>query len=229
MDVEYDALMKNKIWWLVPRKPGTNVIDCKWVYKIKKNANGSIDRYKARLVAKGFKQRYMIDYGDTFSLVVKAATIQLILSVAISNCWSMRQLDVQNTFLHGVLEDEVYMKQPPGYERANGPELVCRLDKAIYGFKQAPQAWYSWLSAKLMDLRFVPLRGDTSLFFYKNWGITMLALVYVDDIIVVSSSPKVTTLLLQNLEKEFTLKDLGDLHYILGIEVTKIQDCIMLS
>jgi hypothetical protein len=94
-------------------------------------------------VAKGFKQRYSIDYEDTFSPVVKAATIRLVLSVAVSQGWSLRQLDVQNAFLHGVLEEEVCMKQPPRYEDKVNPGYVCKLDKALHGLKQAPRAWYS--------------------------------------------------------------------------------------
>jgi histone deacetylase 1/2 len=105
MDNEYSALMRNQTWHLVPPPKGKNVIGCKWVYKVKKKADGTIDRYKARLVAKGFKQRYGIDYEDTFSPIVKAATIRLILSVAVSQGWCLRQLDVQNVFLHGVLEE----------------------------------------------------------------------------------------------------------------------------
>jgi hypothetical protein len=118
----------------------------------------------------------------------------------------MRQLNVHNAFLHGVLEEEVYMKQPPGYESSEHPNFVCRLDKALYGLKQAPRAWFAQLSSKLMSLGFVPSKGDTSLFFYTNWGLTMMILVYVDDIIVVSSSTEATMLLLQDLEKEFALK-----------------------
>ena len=140
MDSEHSALLKNKTWHLVPPPKGKNIIDCKWVYKIKKKADGTIDRYKARLVAKGYKQRYGIDYEDTFSPVVKAATIRLILSVAVSRGWSLRQLDVQNAFLHGVLEEEVFMRQPPGYTDKSRPNFVCKLDKAIYGLKQAPRA-----------------------------------------------------------------------------------------
>ena len=92
MDAEFDALLKNKTWHLVPPAKGRNIIDCKWVYKVKKKADGSIDRYKARLVAKGFKQRYDIDYEDTFSPVVKAATIRLVLSIAVSRGWYLLQL-----------------------------------------------------------------------------------------------------------------------------------------
>jgi hypothetical protein len=103
MDLEYSALMNNKTWHLVPPHKGTNIIDSKWVYKIKKKVGGSIDKYKARLVAKGFKQRYDIDYEETFSPIVKAATIRLVLSIIVYRGWSLRQLDVQNVFLHGVL------------------------------------------------------------------------------------------------------------------------------
>jgi hypothetical protein len=142
-----------------------NVIDCKWVYKIKKQADGSIDRYKTRLIVKYFKQRYGIDYEDTFSPVVKAATICLILSVVVFKGWNLRQLDVQNVFLHGVLEEEVYMRQPPGYENKDTSNYVCKFDTTIYGLKQAPRAWYSRLSSKLQLLGFSPSKSDTSLFF----------------------------------------------------------------
>jgi hypothetical protein len=116
MDSKCDALMKNKTWHLIPLMKGRNVVGCKWVYKIKRKQDGNLDRYKVRLVAKGFKQRYVIDYEDTFSPVVKIATIHIILSIVVSKGWSLRQFDVQNAFLHGYLEEEVYMQQPPGYE-----------------------------------------------------------------------------------------------------------------
>ncbi len=229
MDSEYDALVKNKTWHLVPPQRGRNIIGCKWVYKIKRKADGTLDRYKARLVAKGFKQRYGINYEDTFSPVVKAATIRIILSLVVSKGWSLRQLDVQNAFLHGYLEEEVYMLQPPGFEDPTKPHHVCKLDKALYGLKQAPRAWFSRLSKKLMDLGFKGSKADTSLFFLNKGDITMFVLVYVDDIIVASSSEKATAALLQDLKGEFALKDLGELHYFLGIEVSKVQNGIVLN
>jgi len=229
MENEYQALMKNKTWHLVPRPQGKNIIGCKWVYKVKCRADGTIDRYKARLVAKGFKQRYGIDYEDTFSPVVKAATIRLILSIAMSKGWTLRQLDVQNAFLHGVLEEEVYMNQPPGYISKSHPNYVCKLDKALYGLKQAPRAWYARLCNRLEELGFVPSKADTSLFYYNHGQHRVFVLVYVDDIIVASSSQEATEALLKNLQKEFALKDLGDLHFFLGIEVKRTTDGLLLS
>lgn len=161
--------------------------------------------------------------------MVKAATIRLVLSIAVSRGWSLRQLDVQNAFLHGILEEEVYMCQPPGYVDKSHPSYVCRLDKALYGLKQAPRAWYARLCRRLEALGFIPSKADTSLFYYNRGGYTMFILVYVDDIIVASSSQQATNALLKDLQKEFALKDLGDLHYFLGIEVKKQSGGLLLS
>jgi histone deacetylase 1/2 len=229
MQVEFDALIKNKTWRLVPPSKGKNIIDCKWVFKIKRKSDGSIERYKARLVAKGFKQRYGIDYEDTFSLVVKIAIVRLVLSVVVSRGWSLRQLDVQNAFLHGVLEEEVYMRQPPGFENVSVSNYVCRLDKAIYGLKQSARAWYSRLSTKLLELGFRTSKSDTSLFIYSKKGITIFMLIYVDDIIVTESSQEAIAALLCDLRQEFAIKDLGDLSYFLGIEMRKDREGIIFS
>jgi histone deacetylase 1/2 len=161
--------------------------------------------------------------------VVKAATIRLILSIVVSKGWSLRQLDVQNAFLHGIVDEEVYMFQPPRYEVKSQQNLVCKLDKALYGLKQAPRAWYARLCSKLIQLGFRPSKGDTSLFYYRKEGVMVYVLVYVDDIIVASSSVDATKALLKDLEKEFALKDLGELHYFLRIEVKRTSEGLLLT
>jgi histone deacetylase 1/2 len=220
MEQEYQALLKNETWRLVPPKTGVNIIDSKWVFKVKKHADGSIERYKARLVAKGFKQRYGLDYEDTFSPVVKPTTIRLLLSIAVTRGWSLRQLDVQNSFLHGVLEEEVYMRQPPGFVDPAHPQHLCRLVKALYGLKQAPRAWHARLGTALRALGFVPSTADTSLFLLQRSTVTMYLLVYVDDIILVSSLGTAADRLVSALSGDFAIKDLGRLHYFLGLEVS---------
>lgn len=219
INVEYAALIRNKTWHLAPANPKLNIIDCKWVFKLKQKSDGSIDRYKARLVAKGFK-RYGIDYDATFSPMVEPVTIRLILSVVISRGWSLRHLDVHNAFLHGELEEDVFMYQPPGYEDPQYPRHICKLDKALYGLKQAPCAWYSKFSTKLKELGFVSSKVDTSLFIYNQGGQIIYILIYVDDIIVASSSVQATDKLLSKLQAVFAIKDFGNLHYFLGIEVS---------
>jgi hypothetical protein len=181
------------------------------------------------MIAKGYKQHYGIDYEDTFSPMVKAATIRLVLSLAVSFGRNLRQLDVQNVFLHGNIEEEVFMRQPPGYKSKTHPHYVCKLDKALYGLKQAPRAWYFRLSSELQSLGFKPSKADVSLFVYNKGGVVIFLLVYVDDIIVASSSSVATTTLLTDLQADFALKDLGDLHYFFGIEVKKVSNGILLT
>lgn len=170
-------------------------------------------------MAKGFKQWYEIYYGETLSPVVKSATIRLVLSLVVSRGWCLRQAYVKNAFLHGNLQEQVYMSQPPRLEDVSHPQFVCKLDKAIYGLKQAPRAWYSKLSSKLQELGFVTSRADTSLFIY-NHGVVTYILIYVDDLIIACSSEQYADLLLRQLRLDFAIKDLGNLHYFLGIEVS---------
>jgi hypothetical protein len=147
----------------------------------------------------------------------------------VSRGWTIRQLDVQNAFLHGFLEKDIYMHQPLGYEDKTLPNYICKLDKSLYGLKQATRAWYARLSAKLLQLGFMVSKSDNSLFYLQNDDVTMFMLMYVDDIIVTSSKPHAVTTLLKKLSDDFALKDLGDLHCFLSIEVKKVNDGIVLS
>jgi hypothetical protein len=148
MQDEFLALRQNNTWTLEPH--GQNIISCKWVFRVKQHPDGSIDKLKARLVARGFTQQYGIDCHETFSPVVKPATVRLVLSLAVSRGWHTRQIDINNAFLHGFLDDTAYMQQPPGFQDASRPNNVCKLHKSIYGLKQSPRVWYSRLRVCLV-------------------------------------------------------------------------------
>jgi histone deacetylase 1/2 len=160
---------------------------------------------------------------------VKPATVRLVLALAVSRHWSVRQLDISNAFLHGTLEETAYMRQPPGFEDSVHPHYVCKLHKSIYGLKQSPRAWYSRLSDMLQQLGFHAAKTDTSLFVFHQAGITIYMLVYVDDIVVVSSCPTAAASLIHRLGQTFPVKDLGPLHYFLGVEVVRNSGGMSLS
>ena len=220
MSDEFSALRETNTWTLVPRPPGVNLVSCKWIFKTKHRPDGSIDKHKARLVARGFTQQHGIDYGDTFSPVVKPATVRLVLSLAVSRGWTLRQVDVSNAFLHGFLTEEVYMQQPPGFEDPQFPTHVCKLQRALYGLKQSPRAWYARLSARLLELGFTSSKADTSLFIFSHGAVQIYMLVYVDDIVIAGSTPAAVDRLVQSLSDSFPIKDLGPLEYFLGLEAS---------
>jgi len=139
MQDEFDALQKNNTWSMVPLPPNRKAIGCKWVFRVKENSDGTLNKFKTRLVAKGFHQVQGFDFTKTFSHVIKPITIRLILTLALSYKWPIQQLDVNNAFLNGILEEEVYMQQPQGFEHSD-PTLVCKLHKALYGLKQTPSS-----------------------------------------------------------------------------------------
>ncbi|CAL9000527.1 unnamed protein product [Prunus brigantina] len=206
-----------------------NIVGCKWVFKVKQKADGSIDRYKTRLVAKGFNQQEGFDYEETFSPVVKPATIHTILSLAMSYNWSLQQLDVRNAFLNGYLQEEVYMKQPPGFHDSSRPQDVCRLHKALYGLKQAPRAWFQRLSAFLLAQGFVHSHSDASLFIHRSSSCTVYVLVYVDDIIVTGFETQSVHRFLDQLCSTFDSRRMGELNFFLGMEITRFPDHLFIS
>nr|KYP52900.1 Retrovirus-related Pol polyprotein from transposon TNT 1-94 [Cajanus cajan] len=230
MDVEMEALEKNSTWDLVALPNGKKPVGCKWVYTIKYKADGSIERYKARLVAKGFTQTYGVDYMETFAPVAKMNTVRVILSLAANYGWNLQQFDVKNAFLHGEIEEEIYMELPPGYGEKTAANTVCKLKKALYGLKQSPRAWFGRFTKVMISLGFKQSQGDHTLFIKhsKSRGVTVL-LVYVDDIIVTGDDEEEQRLLGQHLAKEFEIKTLGKLKYFLGIEVAHSKKGIFIS
>jgi hypothetical protein len=217
MEEEYAALLANHTWDLVPCPPGTNVVTGKWLFRHKLTSDGSLNRYKARWVLRGFTQRPGVDYDETFSPVVKFATVRAVLSLALSRAWAIHQLDVKNAFLHGTLTETVYCCQPTGFVDADRPDLVCRLNRSLYGLKQATRAWYSRFASYLASIGFVEAKSDTSLFIYRRDNDTVYLLLYVDDIVLTASNADLLQRTIVALQREFAMKDLGPLHHFLGI------------
>lgn len=155
--------------------------------------------------------------------------MHLLLSLAVSSNWPLHQLDVQNTFLHGDLEEAVFIKQPPGFINPDHLIHVCKLRKSIYGLKQAPQAWFAKLTDKLLELGFHGSRSDSSLFILHTKSDCLYILIYVDDIIVTGSSSILISDFIASLSLYFPVKDLGQLHYFLGVEVHYLSSGLFLS
>ncbi|KAF5764529.1 putative RNA-directed DNA polymerase, protein kinase RLK-Pelle-DLSV family [Helianthus annuus] len=229
MSHEFSALLKNKTWELVPGTPDMNIIRSLWLFKHNFRSNGTLERYKARLVCDGRKQQLGVDCGDTFTPVAKPSTIRLVLSLALSKSWQIHQLDVTNAFLHGNLEETVYMHQPMGFRHRDFPDHACLLRKSLYGLKQAPRAWYQRFTDFVTLQGFRQSKSDNSLFLYHHGHEIADLLIYVDDIILTTSSEDLRKRLLHKLSGEFAMKDLGPLSYFLGIQVTREGDTMFLS
>ena len=234
MNCELDALERNDTWDIVPLPPNKKAIGCKWLYKTKYLPDGSIDKYKSRLVILGCRQVQGIDYGETFAPVAKMTTVRALLAVAAINNWHAIQMDVTNAFLHGDLQETVYMKLPKGYsgigsrissnvDRNLSPNatLVCRLKKSLYGLKQAPRNWFSKLSVHLKNSGYKQSNADYSLFTAVTSSTITLILIYIDDLLIAGNSMANINSLKSVLSKSFHMKDLGNLHYFLGLEIDR--------
>jgi hypothetical protein len=221
MQAEFSALQENDTWELVPRPHDRPVIRCMWLFRHKFKSDGSLERYKARLVVNGKSQTVGIDCEDTFSPVVKPATIRTVLSIAVSRSWPIHQLDVKNAFLHGHLNETVFMHQPPGFVDRRCPNFVCKLKKSLYGLKQAPRAWYTRFATHLLSQGFRSSVCDNSLFVFSQGTQIAYLLLYVDDIVLTASSDELLQDIIRMLSREFAMTDLGHLHHFSGIKVTR--------
>jgi len=212
MDDELQALHHNNTWIITDLPPGKKPIGCKWVYKIKYHANGTIERYKARLVAKGYSQVEDIDFFDTSSPIAKLTTIILLLAISSSNNSHLHQLDVHNAFLHGDLEEEVYMNLPPGLSTSKSNQ-VCKLTKSLYGLKQSSKQWFSKLTTALISKDYKQSLSDPSLFIKNYKGSFTSLLIYVDDLVLAGNDLEEITAIKSFLNKKFNIKDLGYLNF----------------
>lgn len=223
------SITKLECWTLVDLPIGVKPIGLKWVFKLKRNSDGSINKYKARLVAKGYVQQYGVDYEEVFAPVARIETIRLLISLAASHGWEIHHLDVKTAFLHGDLKETVYVTQPEGFEVRGSEGKVYKLNKVLYGLKQAPRAWNDKLNNILMELSFTRCLKEPSVYHKRVSGELLIIAVYVDDLFVTGTNMGVIREFKTEMATKFEMSDLGKLSYYLGIEVVQHNGCITLN
>jgi len=220
MDEEMASLLSNNTWSLETPPAGVKPIPVKWVYKIKRDGDGNIERYKARLVAKGFKQQEGIDYDEVFAPVSKYSTLRALLAKAAADDMDLHLLDIKTAFLNGDLEENIYTCQPEGYVQGD-PTLACRLNKTLYGLKQAPRAWHNRLHRELESYGYRASEADPGLYIYNGKTADIYLLVYVDDILIASKDSALIKGVKQRLSESFDARDLGEVSSYLGMTITR--------
>lgn len=219
MDEEYQSLLENKTWKLTKLPSNCTTIPTRWLFKVKHKGDGTIERYKARLVAKGFAQYHGTDYDETYSPVFKLTSLRILLSIGAMLDLEIHQMDVKTAFLNGEIDTDLYINQPQGYQQ--NPDLVCKLQKGLYGLKQSPRLWNKRIDAFLSRQNFQRCQTDLCVY-RKNFDDRNFALfgIWVDDIVIISPPNHIETIK-NTLKEEFKMSDLGPISYILGISVTR--------
>jgi hypothetical protein len=213
---EYDSIQTAGTWTLVPRPASRVAIGCKWVFRLKRNG-----LYKARLVAKGYAQKEGIDYTETFAPVAKFSTIRALLSLAAHYDLELHQMDVATAFLNGDLDVDIYMEQPEGFIVPGKEYMVCKLRKSLYGLKQAGRAWYQKIHQALLNLGFASLQTDTCVYILREANVMLAVALYVDDLLLLCNSLARLNTFKRDLSSRFRMKDLGEAHHILGIQIDR--------
>ena len=220
MKDEMDSLLGSQTWELTELSVGKKALHNKWVYRIKNEHNGS-KRYKTKLVVKGFQQKEGIDYTKIFSPVVKMLTIRLVLGMVDAENLHLEQLDVKTTFLHGDLEENLYMIQPEWFIVQGQENLVCKLRKSLYGLKQAPRQWYKKFDSFIHRIGFKRCEADHCCYVKSFDNSFIILLLYADNMFIAGSSIKEINNLKKQLSKQFAMKDLGVAKQILGMRIIR--------
>jgi hypothetical protein len=224
MHEELENYERNQVWELVEPPPNCKPIGTKWVWKNKEGENGEVVRNKSRLVSQGYSQKEGIDYEETFAPVARLEAIRILLAFSVAKGFKLYQMDVKSAFLNGFLEEEVYVKQPPGFECAEFPHKVYRLTKALYGLKQAPRAWYGRLRGFLFSKGFEMGKVDKTLFLLRQGDDILIVQVYVDDIVFGRSSNSLVVKFAEDMSKEFKMSMMGELQFFLGLQIKQAKE-----
>ena len=225
MKSEISSLEKNDTWELVPRPEGKNIVGSRWVFKIKRNSDGSVSRYKARLVAQGYSQVQGVDYNEVFSPVARFSAIRSLLAVANAYDYEIHQMDVETAFLNGTLDYEIYMEQPKGFIDPNRPDHVCKLKKSLYGLKQSARCWNTTLDDYLLSEGYTKSDADDCIYIktvkIHNEEHFVILAVYVDDVVPISDNIDVLEEEKAKLKERFVMVDNGDIDYMLGLQIKR--------
>ena len=223
MGKEYDNLMGYHTWELVEKPPNTNIVGSRWTYRIKRDNLGLTNDLKSRLVAQGFSQIPGLDFNETYSPTIRFTSIRLILTLACRYNLELRHIDVKGAYLNGILEDDVYMKQPEGFVEKGKEHLVCKLKKGIYGLKQSGRVWHETLRREMEKLGFKPGDADTTIFFRFGDNKVEIAGWYVDDGLLATSSVESMERMITDIKGSFDIQNLGEPDRLLGIKIAR--DC----
>ncbi|CAI7795992.1 unnamed protein product [Closterium sp. NIES-54] len=219
MESELKSIEENGTWELVELPEGRKAITSKWLFKIESDADGQFERYKSRLVAKGYQQKEKVDYNEFFAPVVKPTTLRTLLAGATIKGWVVKQMDVTTAFLNGVLEEEIFMAQPEGFDDGSG--RVWKLKKTLYGLKHAPRQWYLKLHEVLEEIGFTLSSADHSLLMLGEGEQRSFMVVYVDDILIFSPSSDLLKEVMLKLHDKLKCKVLGDVSFYLGLHIER--------
>lgn len=221
MQDEYESLVKNNTWCLVKKPENKNIVDCKWIFKIKKDEHGNIDKYKARLVARGFTQVRNFDYSETYAPVTRLTTFRALMVMSNQFGLHVHHMDVKCAFLQGELEETIYMRQPIGFEiESENKDEVCKLNKTIYGLKQSSRCWNNKFHDYMVnELQFKRVNADYCLYVKKTNEVLCFILIYVDDIILACNSLVEMENIKKRLMGKFEMKDLNEIKFFLGMRI----------
>ena len=229
MDEEMASIIANKTWRLTELPAGHKAIGLKWVYKLKHDASGNVQKHKARLVAKGYVQRQGIDFEEVFAPVARMDSVRVLIALAAHHGWQVHHMDVKSAFLNGELKEEVYVSQPPGYIVAGEEHKVLRLDKALYGLRQTSRALNEKLDKCLRGLGFTRSPAEHAVYGRGMGATRLLVGVYVDDLIITGNDHVEIGKFKMEMQKLFRMSDLGLLSFYLGIEVKQTANGISLN
>lgn len=219
MRSEIDSMGENQVWNLVDPPDGVRPIECKWIYKKKKDMDENVHIYKARLVAKGFRQVQGVDYDETFSPVAMLKSIRIILAIAAYFDYEIWQMDVKTAFLNRNLDEDVYMIQPEGFVDPINAGKICKLQKSIYGLKQASRSWNIRFDEVVKGLDFHQNEEEACVYKKESGSAVVFLILYVDDILLIGNDIPMLESVKASLKKSFSMKDLGEAAYILGIRI----------